>query len=141
MRATGPARRSIASSSAASGSALGVPMATRAALPTTNPTASASTTSKAGSPDDTSRSRTSTPTPPHRARRQAWGSQGEAITTIATTEAMSGEVANRGSVSSMSRPVSARTRSTTPRSASAESMSSMAQVATYDPSSSASARR
>ncbi len=116
-------------------------MATSAALPTTSPTASASTTSNAGSPDETSRSTTSTPTPPHSARRQACGSHGEAMTTIATTEAISGEVANRGSVSWTSRPVSARTRSTTPRSASTESMNSIVQEATYDPSNSARARR
>ncbi len=129
------------SSSGASGSGLGVPMRTSAALPTTRPTASARITSKAGSPDDTMRRTTRNVIPVHRARRQARGSQGEAMTTMATTEAISEAVAKRGSVISTSPPVSARTRSTTPRSDSARSSAIIAQLAMYPPSSSASARR
>ena len=114
-------------------------MTTNAALPTTSPTATASTTSNAGSPDDTSRSTPSSPTPPHSARRQACDSHGEAMTTMATTDAISGAVAKRASVSST--PMSFRTRRTRPRSANAPSRASIAHAASWLATMRAAARR
>ena len=78
------------------------------------PTAMATTMSRGGSLDDTTRNTTSSATPDHSTRRHCWDSQGPAMMTSATAAAMSREVAMAGSVSSTTRSVAGSTAAMTP---------------------------
>ncbi len=105
------------------------------------PTAIATTTSSGGSLDETTRNSTSSAIPDHSTRRHCCDTQGAAMITRATAAAMSGDVANAGSVSSTTRSVLGSTAAITPWWARTSDSTVMTAPAVTAPASSAAAWR